>query len=124
MNKTSINITKTISVVVAMAFLSACGGTKSVPMTIQSEPLGAHVTYQVHSDVEGTTQDWIYLGTTPLDIKRKISTKQLRRAQAFRVRVLKDGFSDQVRDWDGKEINEEIDEKGHVYWNPKLVPNS
>lgn len=117
-------ITKSASAILMLTLLSACGGTKSVPMTIQSEPLGAHVTYQVHSALEGTTQDWSYLGTTPLDIKRKISTKQLRRAQAFRVRVLKDGFSDQVRDWNGKEINEEIDEKGHVYWNPKLVPSS
>ncbi len=120
----SIKFTKVFAAAAVAALLSACGGTKSVPMTIQSEPLGAHVTYQVHSDLKGTTQDWIYLGTTPLDIKRKISNKQLKRAQAFRVRVIKDGFSDQVRDWNGSEIKAEIDEKGHVYWNPKLVPGS
>lgn len=124
MIKHSINITKILSAGIAMMLLSACAGTKSVPMTIQSEPLGAHVTYQVNSELKGTTQDWIYLGTTPLDIKRKISNKQLRKAQAFRVRVIKDGFSDQVRDWNGKEIKEEISEKGHLYWNPKLVPGS
>ena len=120
----SINFTNVLSAALVMVLLTACGGTKSVPMTIQSEPLGAHVTYQVNSELKGTTQDWIYLGTTPLDIKRKISNKQLKKAQAFRVRVIKDGFSDQVRDWNGKEIKAEIDEKGHVYWNPKLVPNS
>jgi len=28
-----------------------------------------------------------------------------------------------MRDWSEDEIEAEIDEKGHIFWNPKLVPN-
>lgn len=104
--------------------VSACAGSRSVPMTIQSDPLGGHVVYQVQSSLKGTSDDWVYIGQTPIDIKRTIRNKQLRKAQAFRIKIMKDGYSDQVRDWNGVEFKEEIREKGHVFWNPKLVPSS
>ncbi len=119
----SICFAKVLTALVITLFLAACASDKSIPLTIQSDPLGGHVAYQVNSSVKGTSSDWIYLGKTPLDIKRKISSKQLRKAQAFRLKIMKDGFSDQVRDWNGKDIKGEIEEKGHLFWNPKLVPS-
>ena len=105
--------------------LAACGGgAVSVPITIQSDPLGGHVTYQLPPGPDGGTTDWIYLGKTPIDINQSVDRNRLRRAQAFRVKVFKDGYSDQVRDWTESEIEDEIDEKGHIFWNPKLVPHS
>ena len=104
-------------------FLVACGGgTKVVPITVQSYPLGGHVTYQLPSSAKGGTTDWIYLGKTPIDLKQNVDSKQLRKAQAFRVKIFKDGYNDQIRDWSEAEIDEAISEKGHVFWNPKLVP--
>ena len=101
----------------------ACAGKRNVPFTVQSDPLGAYVHFQVQSPVEGAANDWVFLGKTPVDIKRFISKKQLKKAGAFRLSVQKEGFSTQVKHWTRKEIDEEIREKGTLYWNPKLVPN-
>lgn len=112
--------------VLALLFslLAACGGgSVSVPITIQSDPLGGHVTYQLPSSAEGGSTDWIYLGKTPIDINQSVDRKRLEQAQSFRVKVFKDGYNDQVRDWSEAEIEDEIDEKGHLFWNPKLVPH-
>ena len=48
---------------------------------------------------------------------------QLQKAQAFRVRVFKSGYNDQIRDWSEEEIESSVDEQGHIFWNPKLVPH-
>ena len=121
---TRTNLIKWPSILLALSLLGACaGGTKSIPMTIQSDPLGAHVIYQARTAKEGNT-DWIYLGKTPLDIKQSIPKKQLKSAEAFRMRVMKDGYSDQIRDWTGNDLRDEIEEKGRLFWNPRMVPSS
>lgn len=122
--KQSKHVVKNALALSALLMLTACAGSRSVPLTIQSDPLGGHVVYQVQSNVKGTNEDWIHLGQTPIDVKRTISSKQLRHAEAFRIKIIKDGYSDQVRDWNGDEIKAEIQEKGHVFWNPKMVPSS
>lgn len=124
MMKQSKPVFKNALVLSALLLLTACGGSRSVPLTIQSDPLGGHVVYQVQSKVKGTDSDWIHLGQTPVDVKRTISNKQLRRAEAFRIKIIKDGYTDQVRDWNGEEFKAEINEKGHVFWNPKMVPSN
>jgi len=107
-----------------LATLGGCASSESIPLTIQSQPLGSHVTMQVQSKEKDASSDWIYLGKTPLDVKREFSRRELKKAQAFRIKVFQNGFHDQSRDWNGKEIKAEISEKGHLYWNPKLVPDS
>ncbi len=107
-----------------LSMLTACGGgTMTVPIAIQSYPLGGHVTYQLPPSTDGGSTDWIYLGKTPIDLNQRVDKQRLEQAQSFRVKVFKDGYNDQVRDWSEAEIEEEIKEKGHVYWNPKLVPH-
>lgn len=119
---TKSTITKWASLLVALFLLSACGGKKTIPMTVQSDPLGAYVTYQVRRK-DDKRSDWVFLGKTPLDIKRAIPKKTLKKAEAFRMRVMKDGYNDQVRDWTGKDLGAEIDEKGRLFWNPRMVPS-
>ena len=107
-----------------LAILAGCASSESVPFSIQSDPLGGHVIYQVNTKDRGASTDWIYLGKTPIDIKRQVKRRDLAKAEAFRIKVFKNGYHDQIRDWNGDEIKEEIDEKGHLCWNPKLVPDS
>jgi len=115
---------KYVSIAVLMVLLTACaGGTTTVPVTVQSDPLGGHVIYQLPPGSKGGSTDWIYLGKTPIDLKQNVDQRQLREAQAFRIKIFKDGYSEQIRDWSEDDIEAEIDEKGHIYWNPKLVPN-
>jgi hypothetical protein len=124
MNKHAIVKQEWLSILMITMLLTACGGgTKIVPVTIQSDPLGGHVTYQLPSSARGSSTDWIYLGKTPIDLKQNVDKSQLRKAQAFRVKVFKDGYNDQVRDWSENEIDAAVKEKGHIFWNPKLVPH-
>ena len=116
---------KSLSLAVLVLLLTACGGGSIlVPITIQSDPLGGHVTYQLPPGAKGGSTDWIYLGKTPIDLRQSVNGKQLKEAQAFRVKIFKDGYSDQIRDWSEDEIEAEIDEKGHIFWNPRLVPHA
>ena len=39
------------------------------------------------------------------------------------MQVMKDGYNDQIRDWTGKDLGKEIDEKGRLFWNPRMVPS-
>ena len=113
-----------VILMVVSALLSACGGgSVTVPITIQSDPLGGHVTYQLPPSAEGGSTDWIYLGKTPIDLKQSVEKERLEKAQVFRIKVFKDGYNDQVRDWSEDDIENDIAEKGYLYWNPKLVPH-
>jgi len=125
MIKRSVSSIKWFSLLLAIALSAACAGkTTIVPITIQSVPLGGHVTYQLPPGADGGSTDWIYLGKTPIDLKQMVDRKQLQKAQAFRVKIFKNGYHDQVRDWSEDEIESEVKEKGHIFWSPKLVPNS
>lgn len=114
---------KWLSICLAVVMTGCASGPVMVPITIQSEPLGSHVTYQLPPGANGGSTDWIYLGKTPIDLRQSVDKRQLKKAQAFRVKVFKSGYSDQFRDWSEDEIEEAVEEKGHIFWNPKLVPH-
>ena len=115
-----------IAIGLVASLAAGCASTRVVPFTVQSDPLGAHVVYQVQSNAYGaeSTHDWIYLGVTPVDIRREIATGQLRKADAFVLRVMKEGYLDQQRSWTGPEMLDELSAKKRVFWNPRLVPSS
>ncbi len=115
------SVIKWTTLTLALFVLAGCAGKRTIPMTVQSDPLGAYVTYQVRGNE--SIGDWVFLGKTPLDIKRAVPRKQLKKAEAFRMRVMKEGYSEQIRDWTGDDLREEIDEKGRLFWNPRMVPN-
>lgn len=106
--------------------VSGCASTiRTVPYKIQSDPLGAVVLYQIQADVEDErTYDWIYLGLTPLDIRRAVAQTDLKRADAFVLRVMKDGYLEQRKSWTGEQLVKESRSKGAVFWNPLLVPSN
>ncbi|KAA3625858.1 MAG: hypothetical protein DWQ08_08865 [Proteobacteria bacterium] len=109
------------------ALLGGCASTRVVPFTVQSDPLGAHVLYQVQTPGEGATttaNDWIYLGLTPVDVRREISKSRFKANEAFVLRVVKDGYLDQQKSWSGDELADEMRDKEKVFWNPRLVPSS
>lgn len=109
----------------AIAMLSGCATTSVVPFTVQSDPLGAHVMYQVQNTAGGAAAtDWIYLGVTPIDVRREIGRANLEENTAFVLRVVKDGYLEQQKSWSGDELADEIKDRGKVFWNPRLVPSS
>ncbi len=118
-----ISLGKFLLLVIVATTMAGCASTNIVPFTVQSDPLGAHVMYQVQSKVKGSagTTDWIYMGLTPVDIRREIGKTQLRKADAFVFRVIKDGYLEQQKSWSGDELKKQIEAKGRVFWNPRLV---
>ena len=119
-------VTRAVAALAAVAVLAGCATTRIVPFTVQSDPLGAHVLYQVQTPVSDdiSTNEWIYLGLTPVDIRREVGKTQLRKADAFVLRVVKEGYLDQQKSWSGDDLVGQIEEKGRVFWNPRLVPVS
>jgi hypothetical protein len=117
--KTLFRSVSLVSAVLMLAFTGGCASNKNLPMKVQSDPLGAYVVYQKHSGA--AEADWIYLGKTPLNIQRSVGDRKLRKNESLRLRVMKDGYSDQVRDWSDEDIEQDIDQMGHLFWNPRLV---
>jgi hypothetical protein len=112
---------KPVAAAACLVFLTACSSTKVIPMVIQSDPLGADVIYQVRSTDSRKAGDWIYLGKTPLEVNRKHHKDKLDDSHTFVFRAFKDGYLDQTKEWRGSDLEEEEDEKGHMFWNPRLV---
>lgn len=107
--------------------LGGCAATRVVPFTVQSDPLGAHVLYQVQTPSAANTaraNDWIYLGLTPVDVRREIGKALFGKSEAFVLRVVKERYLDQQKSWTGDELADEVRSKGRVFWNPRLVPAS
>ena len=100
--------------------LSACSSTRNVPITVQSDPLGAQVMLKLKSQ-ENSQTDWIYLGNTPLTTQRKVSSKYMDNKHSFVVQVMKEGYSDQTREWSGLQMKDASKGDNRIYWNPKLV---
>lgn len=100
--------------------LSACSSTRNVPITVQSDPLGAQVMLKLKSE-ENSQTDWIYLGNTPLTTQRKVSSKYMDNKHSFVVQVMKEGYSDQTREWSGLQMKDASKGDNRIYWNPKLV---
>ena len=117
---------KILSVAIALSVIAGCASSvKTVPFKVQSDPLGAYVLFQVQADQQDEQNyDWIYLGNTPLDIRRTVASRDLKRADAFVIRVMKEGYLDQRKAWTGEQIVREAKKKGAVFWNPRLIPVS
>lgn len=107
----------------SLLFFTACSSTKVIPMVIQSDPLGADVVYQVRSTESKKTGDWIYLGKTPLEVNRKHHKDMLDDSHTFVFRAFKEGYLDQTKELRGSDLEDEEDDKGHMFWNPRLVPS-
>ena len=108
-------------VVLLFAVLLSAGGcastmsTKPLPFRVQSYPLGAYVLMQIDN-----SGDWIYVGNTPLNIQRTVPTT----FKSISIRVMKNGYYNQTNQWSAEEIQQEVQEKNMVFWNPKMVEGS
>lgn len=115
-----------LSALVFAVFATGCGPKiKTVPLTVQSDPMGAYVLFQVQADQEDVrSYDWVYVGNTPLKTRRTISKKDLDNADAFIIRIMKEGYHDQQKAYTGDQLVSESKSKGTVFWNPRLVPSN
>ncbi len=103
--------------------LSGCGPTtRHVQFRINSQPEGAHVVFNKSGRITEDTQDWIYLGHTPLRGIRLLNEEKIEEAEKITLKVMHSGYYDQSREWDGQSFWDEAEDKGVIFWAPKLVP--
>lgn len=92
-------------------------------MKVQSDPLGAYVLMKVKGE-EHTESDWIYLGNTPVTTQRRFPKSYLKKDHVLVLRLLKDGYLQQSKEWRGNELEDEYKENGRLFWNPKMVDSN
>jgi len=112
---------KKLSAAAVVLLLSACGSTQPVRFTVHSDPPGGYVVMQIKGP-HAEDPDWVYLGNTPLVTVRQLDMGEIESARAVALRIMKEGYFDQGKEWAGKPFVKETGEKGGVFWNPKLVP--
>ena len=95
--------------------LTGCSSIQTVNFKIHTEPEGAQIIYQQDN------HKWIYLGTSPLDVVETIDTDQLSKDYVITVKAMRCGYIDQAKEWPRREFEQELDEKGQLFWTPRLI---
>ncbi len=111
-------VRKLLPLILLMLLATGCG-TRQVSFTINSEPLGSYMVMQVLTP-DNKISDWVYLGNTPLVMVREMKFAEIRRA-TITMKVMKEGYFDQTKIWEGKGFIREFKDKGGIFWNPRLV---
>jgi len=117
------SVFKVILAAVSTGILIGCASNKTIPMKIQSDPLGAYVLIK-HKGREDADSEWIFLGNTPLTTQRHFDKDELDGSEVLVVRLLKDGYLEQVKEWQAAELRRIGGDDQPLFWNPKLVPSN
>lgn len=102
-------------------FLSACASKQPVNLNIYTEPEGSHVIYMVTSSYSDESPSWIYLGATPYKGVTLIDNDAFDDEDTISIKVMKDGYLDQIKEWNGEQFLDEFEDKGMILWTPQLV---
>ncbi len=96
--------------------LTGCSSKQAaVNIKVHTEPEGAHIVYR-HNNAS-----WIYLGLTPLNVIESISSDQLNEENTITLRAMRRGYLDQLKEWPGDELEDELESKGMIFWTPRLI---
>ncbi len=108
---------------VILLMVSACADKKIVKFKINSVPKGAHILYKVEGGESSCQGQWLYLGNTPWQGVRQLSEDDVEGADKITLKVLHNGYHEQVKEWDGIGFWEEAEERDVIFWTPELIPN-
>ena len=104
--------------ILAITALTSCSSKHSVIFNIHTEPEGAHVVYTVdHSQ-------WIYLGVTPLSAIEVMDEDDFQQDQTVTLKTMRCGYLEQSKEWNGESLLEENEEKGMIFWTPRLIKDA
>lgn len=106
-----------MALAVLVVAMTGCSSTQAINFKVHSEPEGAHVIYR-ESD-----QRWVYLGVTPLDVIEVVPDERLEGDSTISLKVMRCGYLDQEKEWTGEDLDREIDQKGQVFWTPRMIKN-
>lgn len=112
------------------AALIGCGPSlTNIRFKVNSEPEGAHLVYRLSPMLDPESMDsgqpllsdWIYLGNTPFQGIRRINDDLLIDSTKVTLKVMRAGYYDQVKEWDGASFFEEAETRGQIFWTPRLI---
>jgi hypothetical protein len=106
-------------VIVCQLLMGCATGTRPVSFTINSEPPGGFIVLQF---LQPEISDWIFIGNTPLVTVLQVDMEKVKVSRTITLKVMKQGYFDQTKVWEGKRFMNEFQQKGGVYWSPVLVP--
>jgi hypothetical protein len=98
-----------------LATLVSCASKEAVNLKIHTDPEGAHVVYRV-----GDTQ-WTYLGLTPYQGLTLFDEEAFDDESTISFKVMRHGYLDQVREWNGEQFWAEYERENLLFWAPHLV---
>ena len=109
----------------ALLVIAGCSSaTKTVKLKIHSQPEGAYIVYKVSGAEIPCSGKWIYLGNTPFRGVHQFNEDDLEDADKITLKVMRQGYSDQIIEWDGPGFWDEAEEKGVIFWTPELIPEA
>ncbi len=107
----------------SLSLLGGCSSvTRTVNLKIHSQPEGAYIVYKVDGDKTSCGNEWVYLGTTPYRGVRTFDRDELEKINRLTLKVMRPGYLDQIREWDGPSFWEEAEGKGVIFWTPEMIP--
>lgn len=114
-----------LAALIVSFLLTGCSpATRTVKLKIHSQPEGAYIVYRVTGSEVPCAGEWIYLGNTPFRGVHQFTEDELDNADKITIRVMRQGYTDQVIQWDGPGFWDEAEEKGVIFWTPELIPET
>ncbi len=115
-------MTRYLIIPFALVFAILVNGCSSkqaaVNFKVHTEPEGAHIVYRQDNS------SWIYLGITPLNVIEIIPSDKLNDDHIITLRAMRRGYLEQVKEWSGDELEEQLESKGMIFWTPRLIKDT
>jgi hypothetical protein len=109
-----------VLLVVAGAFLMTGCSAKQVAVNfkVHTEPEGAYIVYKKDN------LSWIYLGRTPIDVQEIVSSDFYSEKHTLIIKAMRCGYLEQMKEWTGDKLEDEIDNNGMIFWTPRLIKDT
>ncbi len=104
---------------IAFLLFTGCSSKNVVNFKIHTEPEGAHVIYS-----QDNRHSWTYLGVTPLNVVEVFDNDELNDENTISLKTMRCGYLEQVKEWNGEDLLDEVDDKGVIFWAPRLIKDT
>jgi len=104
--------------------LSGCSSRQNLNLNIHTEPEGSHLVYKIAKEDAVKEAVWIYLGVTPFTGVSLIEEDDLKSEDRISFKVMRNGYLDQIKEWNGKQFIDEFEESGVIFWTPRLIKSN
>jgi len=108
----------------SLLLLGGCSSRGYINLKIHSEPEGSFLVYKIDKLRADRPSTWIYLGQTPFAGVSLIEGDEMDSGDRVSFKVMRNGYLDQVKEWNGQQFLDEYDEQGVIFWTPRLIKSN